>query len=232
MCYVAATPIVLKVSGSLIYPPRPDYVKEFVDIIRKVESMGYHPAIVVGGGGVARSYIAALREMGANQAVQDLAGIWGARLNALFLSLALHPRSIPRIPMTLEEVLDIYSRGLIPVIGGFQPGQSTNAVALVVSEAIGAKLVLNLLRGVDGVYDRPPDKPGAKLLDEITLSDLEAIVEEYAQEAGRYQLIDHVAIRIAERSNIKIHYINGEKPELVIRALQGQRVGTIVIPRY
>jgi len=227
---MSAEPLVIKISGSLVYPPDPTYVKALVQSIMEAEDLSYHPAIVVGGGPVARSYITALRQIGANQAVQDLSGIWGARLNALFLSLALNPRSIPRVPHTIEEVLDIYSRGLIPVIGGFQPGQSTNAVALVVAEAIGAKTVLNLLRGVEGVYDRPPDKPGARLLDRITLEDLQDIVEEYAQEAGRYQLIDHVAIKIARRSKIRIHYVNGNDPRNIVRALRGEKVGTVVEP--
>jgi len=224
-------PLVIKISGSLVYPPNPDYVKSLVKAINDIEELGYHPAIVVGGGPVARSYISALRQIGANQAVQDLSGIWGARLNALFLSLALHPRSIPKVPHTIEEVLDLYTRNLIPVIGGFQPGQSTNAVALVVAEAVGARKVLNLLNGVEGVYDRPPDKPGAKLLSKITLNELKRIVDEYAQEAGRYQLIDHVAIKIAKRSNIIIHYINGREPYLIVKALKGEDVGTIVQPR-
>ncbi len=223
-------PIVVKLSGSLVYPPRADYLGRLAGVLRVLRDRGARVGVVVGGGPVAREYIAALRSLGHGQGVQDLAGIWSARLNAFVLALALGDYAVPRVPETIEEAVSIARQGFITVMGGLQPGQSTNAVALALAEALGARLVVNALRGVAGVYDRDPREPGARLLDRITLDDLARIVEGYSQEAGKYVLLDHVALHIARRSRIKIVFVDGSNPDNILRASLGESVGTIVEP--
>lgn len=222
--------VVVKVSGSLVYPPRKEYVGRLVEEIARIHESGTRVAVVVGGGPLAREYIRVLKELGVNQSLQDLAGIMSSRLNAYFLSSLLYPLSPLRVPGRVEEVLEIIATGRIPVAGGFEPGQSTNAVALIIAEAIGAGRVFNLLNRVEGVYDRDPQAPGARLLDEITLSKLEGIVSSYEQEAGKYALIDHIAVEIARRSRITIHFIDGSDPGNLYEAFKGERIGTLVVP--
>ena len=223
-------PLVIKISGSLVYPPITSYLVQLVDVVKSLRDYGYKPVLVTGGGSLARETIGVLRNAGKNQALQDLMGITASRLNAFLLASLLYPHSSLRVPTNVEGVLEIYSRGLIPVVGGFEPGQSTNAVALLVAEAIGGELVVDMLKDAEGVYDREPTKPGARLIDRMKLADLEKIVENYKQEAGKYTLMDHLAIQIARRSKIKIYFINGRDPWNLVRLVRGEKIGTLVEP--
>ena len=199
-------------------------------IISEIHESGMRLAIVVGGGPIAREYINVLRGLDVNQSLQDLLGVAVSRLNARLLASLLYPRSPLAIPSNVEAVLEVYSRGQIPVVGGFEPGQSTNAVSLLIAEAVNAEKVINMLNKVEGVYDKDPKLPGSRLLERITLRDLEEIVSSYEQQAGRYTLMDHLAVKIARRSRIPIHFIDGSDPGNLLKALRGERIGTIVEP--
>ena len=224
-------PIVVKLSGSLIYPFKQDYLNKLINIINIISNRGFHPILIVGGGPLAREYITNASRLGINKGFQDLIGISITRINALLLSSLLYPKTSGLISTRIEDVLREYSQGLIPVSGGWEPGHSTNAVALLIAEAIRVEIVYDLLAGIDGVYDRDPRDPNAKLLKEITIKNLKQKVYKYKQTPGGYELIDHLALEIAERSNITIHFINGEKPENLLKALSGERIGTKVIPK-
>jgi len=221
-------PVVVKLSGALLYPPRGPYYRGLLGVLRELASEGL--GVVVGGGPPAREYIRALADVGASQSARDLAGIAASRLNAYVLALALGRLSAPRVPESIDEALELYYAGRVPVMGGLQPGQSTNAVALALAEAIGARLVVNALNGVAGVYDRPPGDPRARLLKRVTTRKLREIVSGYSQTAGEYRLIDHVALGIAERSGIAIRFIDGSTPENILAAARGEDVGTLVEP--
>ena len=222
--------LVVKVSGSLVYPPDPEYIRSLADSIVELYDNGYTLGVVVGGGSLARELIGAARSLNVSGSGLDILGIEASRLNALLLAFTLYPRASPRIPRSMEEALDHAAKGLIPVLGGLQPGQSTNAVAMVLAEAMGASLVINCLRGVGGVYDRDPGEPGARLLERITLDDLWRIVQSYPQVPGAYKLIDHVAIEVARRSRIRIVYADCRDPSIIPRIALGERIGTLVEP--
>ena len=222
--------LVVKVSGSLLYPPNPSYVSSLAGVLAGLRDRGYTLGVVVGGGALARELIGAGRRLGLTGAGQDLLGIEASRLNALLLALALYPHASPRIPRSIEEAVDQAARGLIPVLGGLQPGQSTNAVAMVLAEALRAGMVVNCLRGVEGVYDRDPSEPGARLLERITLEDLWNIVRSYPQVPGVYTLIDHVAVEVARRSRTRIVYVECSDPGVIERVASGERIGTLVEP--
>ena len=225
-------PIVVKVSGSLLTPLRPSYLVEFRKAVTNLLADGYRLGIVTGGGRTAREYIAPLRELGVGESLLDEVGIAAARLNALALALSLLPHASPRVPTTLVEALEIYERGLVPVLGGLQPGQSTNAVALELAEALGAKLVVNLLNGVDGVYDRNPSEPGAVKYDLLDYDAMEDIVSAKESYAGTYELFDKVALEVARRSSIRVIFMNGANPGDVVAAVKGLRkLGTLLGPK-
>ena len=68
------------------------------------------------------------------------------------------------------------------VMGGLQPGQSTNAVGALVAEAIGADLFINAT-DVDGVYTSDPKKdPEARKLDIV---DTDKLVEDIYESRRR-----------------------------------------------
>ena len=222
--------LVVKVSGSLVYPPNPAYIRSLAHSIVELYNNGYTLGIVIGGGRLAREYIDAARDLGVPGSGLDVLGIEASRLNALLLAFTLYPLASPKISKSLEEALDQAARGLIPVLGGFQPGQSTNAVAMVLAEALGSDLVINCLKGVKGVYDRDPQEPGAKLLERLTLDELWKIVQGYPQVPGAYTLIDHVAVEVARRSGIRIAYTDCSDPRIILRIVRGESIGTLVEP--
>ncbi|MCE4610879.1 MAG: UMP kinase [Desulfurococcales archaeon] len=210
--------IVVKLSGRLLYPPSADYIAGITRVVSEIEGMGFKVGFVVGGGELARSYIEALRRLGLNEGLLDLMGIEASRLNASMLSKALYPRS-PPVPITsIEEALRVVQIGLIPVMGGLQPGQSTNAVAASLAEAGGGSVVLNALRGVEGVYE---DEPGGRILRKLSYDDMERIIEGFERKAGTYTLWDRVALDIVRRSNIKVVFFDGSNPRNFIEALMG-----------
>lgn len=222
--------VVIKISGSLIYPPSKEYYASLIDEIKKAYDMGYRLGIVVGGGPLARYYINTLRDLNVSESILDILGIESARLNALALSSALQPLSIPKIPKDVIEAVEQFSNNHIPVLGGLQPGHSTNAVSMILAEALNSNIVINMLNGVDGIYTKNPKEYGSKKLDKVTYSEMENIIKNMDQVAGGYELLDHVAFEIIKRSKIKVIFIDGKKPELLIKAIKEENVGSILIP--
>ncbi len=221
--------LVVKLSGSLVYPPRPGYLAGLREVLAGLAGT-CKVGLVVGGGSLARDIIGALREMGLPESLLDLAGIEASRLNGFTVALALRGLAPPRIPTTIEEALEELSRYPIVVLGGLQPGQSTNAVAAALAEAMEARILLNMLKGVDGVYTPYPGAPGARRLERLNYGELESIISSMKQTAGAYTLFDNVALRIAERSSIRIIFADGSRPENIVRALKGEVPRTIVSP--
>lgn len=226
-------PIVIKISGSFIQPDKPDYVKKYAENLLKIRlELGYRPFVIVGGGQIARMYIDAARQLGASESMLDLLGIDVTRLNAHLLITALGNHALAYPPATVDELLIAKQDPLerIVVMGGLQPGQSTNAVSAVVAEIVGAKLIINATK-VDGVYDTDPVRnKNAKLLKRIRVNDLRRILQSQSSEAGRYELLDQPSLTIIQRSRIRLHVINGHDPNNIIRVLQGEDLGSIVEP--
>jgi len=220
--------LVIKVSGRLMTPPRPAYLKAFRDAIEtifdKVEAIG----IVVGGGDFAKEYIGALREIGVPESRLDLVGIEVSRLNALVLAQALYPMSYLRVPETLDEAVDMINTRRVVVLGGLQPGQSTNAVAASLADAIGASLLINLLSDVDGIYIPAPGVPGATRANRLSCEELRQIVRDMPQVAGAYDIFDHIAVDIASRAKLRIFFTSGKDPSVLANILEGTAVGTTV----
>jgi uridylate kinase len=210
--------VVVKLSGSLLYPPRSDYVALLAATITEMLSMGLRVGVVVGGGGLARGYIEALRAIGVREGLLDLMGIEASRLNASLVAKALYPKAPPRPPESIEEALEALQLGLVPVMGGLQPGQSTNAVAASLAEAAGGKLILNALKGVEGVYE---EGPGGRLLRRLSYDDMERIIASFPSRAGTYTLWDRVALEIVRRSGIRVVFFDGSDPRNIIEALKG-----------
>ncbi len=84
---------------------------------------------------------------------------------------------------------------------------------------------------MDGIYTSDPKvDPNAKPLPRVLLSELSKMVAELPQTAGKYPLIDNLAIAILQRSKIPCLYLNGRKLEDVKKAMMGENVGTLVMP--
>lgn len=221
--------VVLKLSGHIFDPdPCAAKIGDYSKVIRAFSKKD-RLVIVTGGGSTARKYIVAARELGASEAVCDQIGIYVSRLNARLLAASLGDLAFPDTPECYEDVARLAASGLVVVMGGLQPGQSTNAVAALAAETLRADLFVNAT-DVDGVYTADPHKdPSAKKLAQVTTEELERILSGEGFRAGEYALMDPVALRVISRSSIPVVIVDGRDPQTVDKALHGERVGTRII---
>lgn len=224
--------VTIKLSGHILFPSlevQPN-LKPYVDIIKEIKSLGHSPYVVVGGGAPARYYIRLAREQGADESTCDQIGITIANLHAKIFTYALGEEACPFVPRDFDELELALSTGKIVVMGGLQPGQSTNAVSCVLAEKTKSKLFINTTN-VDGVYTADPKKdPSAKLYETIKIEELKKVLDSQGARAGEYDLADQVALRIIQRSKITTKIINGRDPKNILRAIMGEKIGTTVLP--
>jgi len=223
--------VVVKIGGFLFGDkPDQDSINSYAQVLRDIHRQGQEVVAVTGGGETARKYITAARALGANEAQCDQIGIYSARLNARLLISALREDAFPEVPETVEELGRYFLAGKIVVMGGLQPAHSTDAVAAVAAETIGADVFVKTT-DAPGVCTKDPKKhPDAKKLDEISVQKLFEIVSEKPLAAGAYELIDPIALRVIGRSRILTWIVPGDDPANIRRALKGERVGTKVVP--
>jgi uridylate kinase len=224
--------VTIKLSGHILFPTlgaTPD-LKKYVAVIREVKTLGHDPFVVVGGGEPARYYIRLAREQGADESTCDQIGITVAILNARILISAMGEDACQFVPKNFEELDRALSTGKVVVMGGLQPGQSTNAVSCILAERSGSKLLINTTT-VDGVYSKDPKKdPSAKKYAKISVAGLTKVLERLGTRAGEYDLLDPVALKIIQRSKITTKVIDGRDPKNILRAIKGERIGTTIVP--
>lgn len=221
--------VVVKVGGFVFSSSlRAETLSSYAEVLARLHDEGHRLVIVAGGGEEARRYIKAARELHASEYACDILGIEVSRLNARLLIAALRDRAHPTPPQTIPELQIAFQGGRIIVIGGIEPGQSTNAVAALAAEAIDADLLVNATN-VEGVYTSDPKKDRkAKKLDEIDTEQLLRLVIGGEMGAGGYELFDPVAIKIVERSRILTRIIDGRVPENIEKAVRGEAIGTLL----
>ncbi len=220
---------VVKVSGAVFDLERRggEVVRLVAEQLRAASDEGWRLVAVAGGGNPARLYIRAARELGASEAALDQLGILITRANAELLIAALGGLAYPYVPKTLEELLaaSASSRSVI-VMGGLQPGQSTNAVAALAAESLGADVLVNAT-DVDGVYTEDPRKnPAARKLRSVGVEELARLLSPSEHRAGTYELLDHVSLHILERSRIPAVVTSYDR---ILAALRGEEVGTRIV---
>jgi len=221
--------IAIKLGGfSFPEDPAVEKIRTYANLIARFQREGNRIVIVTGGGKNARKYIEAARKLGASETLCDQIGILVARLNAQLLITSLGDSAYPEVPESIEELRHFFEVGKVVVMGGLQPGHSTNAVAALAAETIGASLLINVTN-VDGVYTADPKKdPKAKKIDEISTDKLLSLTSSKHISAGSYELMDPVSVRIIERSHIPTWIVSGEDLENIVRVMKGEHVGTKV----
>ena len=206
-------------------------IKKYGGLFSELKRKGNQLVVVTGGGKNARKYIEAARKLGASEAVCDQIGILVTRLNARLLIISMGDDAYPKVPETIEDLRLYFESGKVIVMGGLQPGHSTNAVTALAAESIGASVLVNLTN-VDGVYTADPKKdPKAKKFDEISTDKLLSLISGEEMMAGSYELLDPVSVRIIERSHIPTWIVSGEDTENMLKILKGKHVGTKITSR-
>jgi len=221
--------IVISLGGSILIPSlERNRIKEYVPVLGEIASL-HRLFIVVGGGGEARRYIAVARTLGIDEGTSDEIGILITRLNANLLIAALGERAYPKVAESHAEAKKFAESGKIVVMGGITPGQTTDAVAAVLSERVGASVFINVT-SVDGIYSADPKKnEKAERYETLTPSHLLRIVGGTALTAGSNTVLDIVAARVVERSHIPLVVLDGNNPDNLYRAIRtGEFIGTVV----
>ncbi len=231
MCWrILFLKFVLKIGGFL-FPKKIDVVSinQYINLLKKLYSKKHEFIVVTGGGMGAREYISTAREFGASEAVCDEIGIEYSRLNARLLISGMREEAFPKVPRTFQDVQNVHASNKIVVMGGLQPGQSTNAVAALVSELIDADMLINAT-DVDGIYEEDPKvNPNAKILDKISIKNLSDMIINKQVIAGSYELFDLLAVTLIARTKITTWIVNGKDPKNIEKIIQGSHVGTRVI---
>jgi uridylate kinase len=221
--------VVLRIGGSVVASPvNTELMSKYAEMVRALKERGHEVAVVVGGGSLAREFIAIAKKLGLNEQAQDEVAISVSRLFAQLFLKKLGAMSCNKVALTLDDAAECLSEGKIMFMGGLKPGITTDAVAALVAERVKADL---LVKGTDqdGVYDKDPRKHAdAVKLDRLSFDDLPKIFEENTHKAGMHQIIDPEAVKVLKRERVKLIVVNGFKPENVLAAVDGERVGTVV----
>lgn len=226
---------VLSVGGSIVAPEYPDtdFVKKFVKMVKDFLEANKNDRLilVVGGGGPARIYQKAFREVASISESEgtdaaDWIGIMATRLNAQFVKASFGDLCKEAV-VTDPTVANEFS-GRILVAAGWKPGFSTDNDAVLLAEKFDADTVVNL-SNIEKVYtDDPRKNPDAKPLDEISWVDFRKMVgDEWIP--GKNCPFDPIASKKAQELGLVVICAGGKNIENTKAILEGNAyVGTTI----
>ena len=206
---------------------------EYISLeIKSLVDLGVQTAIVIGGGNIFRG-IEGL-EIGIDRATGDYMGLLATVINALALQSALE--RIAQIPtrvlsaIEMRQIAEPYirrrairhlekGRVVIFAAGTGNPFFSTDTAGALRAIEIGADLLIKATK-VDGIYtDDPLKNPNAEFIQEIAY--LEAINR-------GLRVMDYTAMTLCKENKLPILVLNIKKPGNLLRAVMGERVGSLV----
>jgi uridylate kinase len=221
--------VVLRIGGSVVASPiNAELIGKYADVVRNLERENHELMVVVGGGSLAREFIAVAKSLGLDVQAQDEVAISVSRLLAHLFLKTLGRAACSKVAFTLDEAEECLNKGRIVVMGGLKPGITTDAVAALVAERVNSVL---LVKGTDqkGIYDKDPRKyPNAVKLNRLTFDDLQHVFSESQHKAGMHQIVDPEAVKVLKRNCIKLIVVDGFNPHNILDAINGADVGTVV----
>ncbi len=221
---------VISVGGSILMDGKPnaERVLAISNCLNDLIRQGHKLVLVVGGGRVARDYVNTAKNLGANNFELDELGIRITRANAVLLLISIE-NSFPNVLKDISRAGEILAAGKTPIYGGLIPGFTTDAVAALLAECLGARLIN--LSNVDGIFTADPSAhPSARMYTELSHSKLIEILSGNAMKPGQNLILDLPAAIILKRSAITVLFLNGHDLENVKAAVQGTEFkGTIVL---
>ena len=228
--------VLLKISGEALAGEKKfglDFgvMGQVADVIRECVQMGVEVGVVIGGGNFWRGvkngegYIERTRA--------DHMGMLATTMNCMAMADVLEQKGVDvRIQTALEirEVAEPYIRaravrhlekGRVVIFGcgTGNPFFSTDTAAVLRAAEIGAEVIL-LAKNIDGVYDSDPAKNAdARKFD--TISYEEVLAQHLA-------VMDTTATSLSMDNHIPVLVFALKDPQNIIRALKGEKIGTIV----
>ncbi|MCK4482671.1 UMP kinase, partial [Candidatus Bathyarchaeota archaeon] len=133
------------------------------------------------------------------------------------------------IPLTIEDAAKCLRSGKIAVMGGLEPGMTTDTVAALIVKQVNAELFIKAT-DQEGIYDKDPRKHvDAVRLEHLSFEDLSRVFAEDKHKAGIHQILDPEAVKTLRKGRVKVVVVNGFKPENVLAAVRGEKVGTSIV---
>ncbi|GAB3927486.1 uridylate kinase [Microlunatus endophyticus] len=232
--------LVLKLSGEAISGPSgwgvdPAALQHLAAEVLAVHRLGIEVAVVVGGGNYFRGREA--EEWGIGRAEADNIGILGTIMNGLMLRGALTAltdadvRVMTAIPV--QSVAEPFIRlradahlkvGRIVILAGGigQPYVTTDYPAVQRALELEADALLVAKRGVDGVYDKDPNRYGdARRFRTLTYA--------RALDLG-VKIMDTAAFVLADDHRLTMHVFDVDAAGAMTAICRGEDVGTLVTP--
>lgn len=228
----------VSIGGQSIFDRGKEAILPLVDEIAEVKK--HHRLVLgVGGGTRVRHTMSIAIDLGLP--VGGMAQLVGAmeELNAIVLNslLAAHGS----MPMQRDHFWDLplyFDAGIVPIAisvppyhfwepppadGGVLPAHGSDFGLFQLADVLGMKQVI-YVKDEDGLYDRDPKlHEGARLIPRITL-------EELLASPPRENILDEELFQAwkAAKNLKRIVIVNGLRPGMLTRALNGEDVGTII----
>ena len=217
---------VLRIGGSVLgSPPSAKVVNAYADVIADLNFEGHSVAVVVGGGEISREYIRSAATMGLSTYQQDTVAIHASRLNARLVAMKLG--GVSSVPTSIDGMLQRLARNRVAVMGGLKPGITTDTVAAIVAAKWRADILVKA-SDQNGIYTEDPRiNKKAKRFDRLTYEKMKQILGG-SHRPGIHSIIDPVAVDQLVESRVKLVVLNGADPRGVIRAIHGEKIGTVV----
>ncbi|WKY43162.1 UMP kinase [Eubacteriaceae bacterium ES2] len=197
--------------------------------IKEVFDLGVEIAIVVGGGNFWRGRSG----QGMDKSTADYMGMLATVINALGLQDVLEEIGVPvRVQTAIEmkQIAEPYIRRkavrhlekrriVIFASGTGNPFFTTDTTAALRAAEIDAEIIL-LAKSIDAVYDSDPLlNPDAKRYSELTYIDV--------LNKG-LKVMDSTATSLCMDNHIPILVFGLEEPKNILRAIMGEKIGTII----
>lgn len=253
--------LILKLGGSVVtvksapLTPKTEAIDRAAEEISMALERGGFSLAIVHGGGSYGHYVAEkiLRERGRIGARGFSEIVMAMRELNMIVARALVRRGVPAVPFdshaiymkgrdleaALDPVDEALERGMIPLLYGDVIFSRGGEPAILSGDVIAWRLCLHLrcsralfATSVEGVFDKDPSKPGARLLRELRVSreavDLGSSSSGFDVTGGmRTKILEGIeALKAGARGLI----FNGEVPGNIYKALLGfESLGTVVI---
>ena len=222
------TMIVVAIGGSLLRPEVEEkhvWLNDLIMIIRERVAAGDRLGLVIGGGAPAREGISLAKPLIDDDYHLDKIGIAATRLNATIIREAFTEAGISVsgiIPTSVNEAIQLLEERPVVVMGGTEPGHTTDAVAIRLAIAVNASKCI-IATNVGKVFNQAPRKnPNAKSFDFLTHDELQQIVGPAEhKEAGKSSVVDPIAVSEATKANLELNIIDGRKIERIKHTILG-----------
>jgi uridylate kinase len=218
--------IAISLGGSTIMRDGEVNVSFLKELSKMIKGQSEKFIIITGGGYINKMYADAASEFTESNYIKDELGMAATRLNA---SLVGSMFGVSRIATSIEEIRDRLYNEKVVVSGGMMPGITTDTITALAAEACECNTIINVSRS-GGIYkSQNPDAKNPEIAKSISHETLlKYAIEKDTRIARSNFIFDAIASRIAQRSNITLHFV-GEEAKEIGKAIAGKpHEGTIV----